>query len=255
MKIIGKVEKIFIKQRPGQPMITPKTNCLTLQTGLGIVGDINANPLSPRQVLLVAQETLDSFGLNPGDLRENIVISGFDINSLPSGSVIQIGAATLIRLTFQCEVCGYISSLPISNPRSLEGKRGMLGTVLLGGTVGPNDTISLLSKRYPEIPHKLYQRFLWILNKIPKGKVVTYEQLIAAFGVSSAYFRVIPSFIKRTSKTHYPLHRILDSRGCLISYVDNQQSLLENEGVIIENSKVDIARYCWKLENLYSSEV
>ena len=154
-KLTSYVDSLFFKRAKGGPLSKPPAGKLYLHSRLGIEGDANANPLVPRQVLLTALDTLRCFYLNLGDLRENIVIGGFDIDQVPSGSVLRIGSSATVRLTFHCEVCKYISTLSIKPIKSLEGRRGFLGVVLQGGAIEVGDPVGVLAERCSEVPDRV----------------------------------------------------------------------------------------------------
>ncbi len=67
------VLKLFIQPQVG--LLIAERSQLHLEQGYGIQGDRHAQVGSPRQVLIVDQDTLRQFNLQPGDLRENILIS------------------------------------------------------------------------------------------------------------------------------------------------------------------------------------
>ena len=250
MHLGGKIEHTLMKRKRRQPMV-PQTS-LHLIAKHGIEGDINANPASPRQVLLIAGETLDKFRLHPGKLRENIVTRHLDHTILRSGCLLKIGDSTVIRITFSCETCKHIGPFPFKL-RELETERGFLGVVLQGGVISPDDPVELLPEKYPEIPDTLYQRFLWLVEQIPHGKVMTYKQLMHTIGGSSSYNRAIPGYIKRAaaSTPHLPLHRLLNSQGCLIPYIPQQDELLRGEGIVIKQAQINTTDYYWNTETLY----
>lgn len=133
--------------------------------------------LSPRQVLLSSTQDLATLCLSPGELRENIVVRlnpGAGVvnfsDVLPSGCVVQVGSKNgneggsddgahqdkgpvLLRLTFGCEPCGHVldrlKTLCRKKPsyptvKSMDGKRGLLATVLRGGKISKNDELKVL---------------------------------------------------------------------------------------------------------------
>ena len=71
----GRVISLFIKAEKGLPLSKPCEGKFLLRARFGIEGDANAGCVGPRQVLLVAMETLQEFKLQPGDLRENVVVA------------------------------------------------------------------------------------------------------------------------------------------------------------------------------------
>jgi MOSC domain-containing protein YiiM len=87
---------------------------ICLQKGYGIAGDINANPISPRQILVVKSEDIVDFAIPPGELRENLVIAGIKSENFLPGSLLTFDSGAAIRLTFYCEPCKRIAHLLIS---------------------------------------------------------------------------------------------------------------------------------------------
>jgi MOSC domain-containing protein YiiM len=57
----------------------------------GLAGCAHARTGSPRQVLLMDNETLELMDLRPGILRENITTRGINVNGLPVGSAFALG--------------------------------------------------------------------------------------------------------------------------------------------------------------------
>ena len=253
----GRVISLFVKAEKGLPLSKSRDGKFLLRARFGIEGDANAGGIGPRQVLLVAMETLNEFKLQPGDLRENVVVAGLSLDNLPSGSVLQLGDSATVRLTFHCEVCKYIGTLGVKPIQSLENQRGFLAVVLKGGVVCEGDSVRVLDKCYDSVPDRTSDRFLWVVKQIPSGKVMTYKQVVDVLGVSHSHYRVLPTYMKRVAGQAYPLHRILDSKGCLTPHVDNQRALLEREGVEINaegvtgKEWVDISVFGWDISGIY----
>src|SRR5258706_13685518 len=114
---------LFTKPRSSAAMVRPSDRRIELRAGYGIVGDINANCLSPRQVLVTRTEDLHHFGIEPGDLRENIVAAGIDAAGFVPGSRLDIGGVA-IRLTFHCEPCKRIAHL-VPSLKDILSRRGL----------------------------------------------------------------------------------------------------------------------------------
>lgn len=224
----GSILHLFTKQKHGSPMVEVQT--LNLISSHGIEGDINANSISPRQVLVVRYEDIVELAILPGELQENIVIQGVHSENFVPGSLINFASGAAIRLTFHCEPCKRISHL-VESLKIIRGKRGILGVIIRTGAIQVGDNFQLESNRFPPLSENAYERFLSFITRIPHGKVVTYKQIIQAIGVDNSYMRVIPTYIKKTSATNYPIHRILDSKGNCIRYISNQTKQLESEGI------------------------
>ena len=247
------IEKVLVKAERKTPMVVVAEDRIVLYKRRGIEGDVNADPISPRQVLLVEAETLETHGLSYGALRENIVTRHGDLHTLETGTEMAIGSEVTLRITFPCEACNFIAALNVSQPRMLVNNRGLLAVVLTDGTIRVGDEMRNLGKNFPQVPTQIYERFIWLINQIPAGTVIDYTTLIKVIGGSSSYLRAIPSFIKkaRAGNLNVPLHRIVTSTGNLISYVDDPDTSLVQEGIVIENNAVNLARYRWDTAEIY----
>jgi MOSC domain-containing protein YiiM len=139
-------EVIFLQRSPARRAPMVPAPALELTAGLGIEGDHHAKPGGSRQVLLMAEENSDAFGLAPGEVRENIVTRGLDLQALPPGTRLEIGSAAL-EITKDCEPCAFIDSLrPGLRPRMI-GRRGMLARVLRTGEIQVGDPVGVLRPR------------------------------------------------------------------------------------------------------------
>lgn len=244
------VKSLFIKTAKGNPMVA--VHSLTLKKGYGIENDINANKISPRQVLITRQEDLDEFNIQPGAIRENITTIGIPIALFHPGNLLIIGA-TKIRLTFYCEPCKRIT--PFVNPKKIIKKRGILGVIIKSGEISLRDKIKVQENVYAPLPEEPYKRFLNFIAQTPNGKVVTYKEIIACIGVANSYMRIIPAYLKKTTEK-YPIHRIVDTKGYLIEkYVLHQREQLKQENVEIEEKegllKINLEKHLWQDDNLY----
>jgi MOSC domain-containing protein YiiM len=119
---------------------------LTLVLGQGVLGDRHAKAGSSRQVLLMAGENSDRFGLAPGEVRENIVTRGIDLEALRPGTRLRIGAAEL-EITRDCEPCAFIDSLRPGLRLEMIGRRGKLAQVVAGGEIQVGDAITVVEDR------------------------------------------------------------------------------------------------------------
>ncbi|MBW4565178.1 MAG: MGMT family protein [Mojavia pulchra JT2-VF2] len=254
----GYIRHLFIKQQHKSTMTSVEK--INLKIVHGIEEDINANPISPRQILIVRYEDILEFAIPPGELRENIVISGIKAENFTPGSVISFDSGAAIRLTFYCEPCKRIAHL-VDSLKHLQAKRGILGVVINSGTINVGNSVYIQTDKFPALPEKPYERFLEFIVKVPAGKVVTYKQIIQAIGVDNSYLRAIPIYLKKTSAEDYPIHRILDSQGYLIKYVSNQKRKLELEDVKIlahldlssgsNKYFVDFSKYLYQIHELF----
>lgn len=144
---------------------------LDLVAGMGVAGDahfgatvrhrsrVAADPTQPnlRQVHFVHGELHDElraagFDVGPGDIGENITTRGIDLLSLPTGTMLHVGATALVALTGLRNPCkqlddfrpGLLSAVLDRAPGGeLVRKSGVMGVVVLGGPVEIGDAIEL----------------------------------------------------------------------------------------------------------------
>jgi len=230
-----RVVKLFAKQRKGAE--TTEFNQLVLKRGVGVEGDVYAIAGNPRQVLLVDAPTLAEFALNPGDLRENLLIDT-PIEKLSSGQVLQVGKTALIRVTFPCDPCSQLNQLQPGLAKRIRGKRGLLGIVVRDGLIQAGDRVQITPHQFTPLPENAKGRFIEFVARIQSGKVVSTAQLLMALGLARSYYRTIPIFLKKASD-RLPIHRIVSPDGSLITkHVPQQQQALEQEGIDIINGRV-----------------
>lgn len=211
----------------------------------GLLDDCHAQPLGPRQVLVVRQEALDELGVAAWQVRANIAIRGLPAAAFESGRVLCVGEAS-VRITHACEICsvlrGYVDRETF---RRLPGRRGALGVIIDGGAIRAGDAVRLLADRYPVVPDLIAERAAWIIARIPEGRVLTYDGLLCLAGGKRAHFRVVPHYVRRAVAAGLPAHRVVTSAAQLSRYVENQEALLEAEGVAVRDGVVDDHRAIW----------
>jgi MOSC domain-containing protein YiiM len=135
----GTIQGLFIKPASGQPM-RPVASILFIAKK-GIEGD-NAFGRSRRQVLIVDQAILNKFDLQPGDLRENITLEGLDLRSVLTGSLLNLGQSTLL-VQGECTPCSQMDDIRPGLQNALQSQRGILASVVKGGSVRIGDTVSI----------------------------------------------------------------------------------------------------------------
>ena len=134
------VVSVRISPRSGQSLDVASLN---LVEGRGVEGDRHAKPDKRNQVLLIERETLDEFDLQPGDVRENIATRGVELMGLREGDRLHIGPDVELVASHACPPCGKMDALRDGLRQALDGRRGMLATVAVGGVVAPGDAITV----------------------------------------------------------------------------------------------------------------
>ena len=164
--------------KPNQPLIR-------LIEGIGVEGDahsgkrvkhrylVNKNPEKNnlRQVHLIQCELFDEvnakgFSLDSGQLGENVTTRRVDLLALPTGTKMKIGAEAVIELTTLRNSCfqiddyqkGLLNAVVDRDEESnIIRKAGVMGIVLVGGTIRPSDSIVV---DLPSEPHHQLE-YVW----------------------------------------------------------------------------------------------
>lgn len=101
-------------------------------------------------------------------------------------------------------------------------------------------------------PHssELTHVILQIIAAIPSGQVTTYGQ-VAKIAGSPNHARFVGSVLKKLPKdTHLPWHRVISAKGIAFPEGSDawlrQKNRLEQEGIVINNSKINLKHYQWQ---------
>jgi MOSC domain-containing protein YiiM len=135
-----RVTHLFLKVETHKAMEFKET--VNLVADKGIVGDA-AYGRRKRQILLVSKDVLLEFNLQPGEIRENIVVEGVPIDSLPPDTVLQLGS-TNIKLVGPCTPCARLDKIRPGLQELLHGKRGVLAQAIADGEIAIGDDVTIL---------------------------------------------------------------------------------------------------------------
>lgn len=182
------VEHLMLKRQPGLALET--RTALQLDPATGIDGAQRSGPL--RHLLLVERESLRRLSLQPGDLRENVVLGGDSLYDLPSGTMLRAGTAEL-RLTFHCEPCARVTGL--ASARALLHQRGYLASVTGAGMIQVGDPVQVLDMRQAQIPYSPRDRIAWYLQD--RDAPIDAMELLWEVGLPRAYARALPALLRR----------------------------------------------------------
>lgn len=113
----------------------------------GMVGDAHAGKWH-RQVSLLSIEKIDDFRarggqVDDGDFGENIIVEGFDLSSLPVGSIIEIGESRM-RLTQIGKACHDRCAIYHKVGDCIMPREGIFAEVLETGEVKVGDEVRIL---------------------------------------------------------------------------------------------------------------
>lgn len=110
----------------------------------GFKGCIHGRPKSKRQVLLMDRETLDKFGLAPGEIKENLTVTGMDFQKLGVGQILRVGES-LMEITTPCDPCPRMDEIRMGLQEELRGQRGWLCKVVEAGMIRQGDRVEVMS--------------------------------------------------------------------------------------------------------------
>ena len=153
---------------------------IRLVAGLGVEGDahqgatvkhrsrVARDPTQPnlRQVHLLHTELLDDlrprgFDIGPGQIGENILTRGLDLLGLPTGALLHLGDAAVVEITGLRNPCVQLdrfrpglmaATLDRDAAGNLIRKAGIMGVVVAGGIVRPDDPIRVALPPEPHVP-------------------------------------------------------------------------------------------------------
>ena len=134
----GIIDHLFIKPGHREEMIPVETINVIKQKG--IEGDASFGR-SNRQILIISHEVVEAYGLMPGDLRENITVSQFDVSAISAETRLSIGNVVL-EVTGDCNPCARLEELRVGLMDEIHGNRGILARVLESGEINIGQTIS-----------------------------------------------------------------------------------------------------------------
>ena len=187
--MLGRVAALYLRQVHGTAP-APVTQ-VHARAELGLDGDVQCGPLSPRQLLVAGTPAYDRLGLPANALRENLLLD-LDSAALASGQLLAIGPEAVFWLTFNCEPCGRLNLRQERLSQRIGAQRGMLARVLRSGQVVLGDPVRLLASTMPPWSDDWRTRVEAVLARVPPGMVVEYRQLALLAGVALTYCRVFP---------------------------------------------------------------
>ena len=137
----GTITNLHIARVKGTP--SDPVQEATAISGLGVEGDRSAYEGNTRQVLFVDKEILDGSGLVPGQVKENITVTGMNVSQVQPGQVFTIGDNVPLEAVGDCEACGKMDAIRMGLMDEIQGKRGMLAKVINGGSIKVGDSVTV----------------------------------------------------------------------------------------------------------------
>jgi MOSC domain-containing protein YiiM len=117
-----------------------------LIVGHGIEGDAKGgHPERHLNIMAVeAMQTLkaDGFHTEPGQLGEQLIVTGLDVDTLPVGARLQIGTTACVEITKPRTGCVVFERHQGLDRQEAAGRMGMMATVVVGGPIRVGDTVT-----------------------------------------------------------------------------------------------------------------
>jgi MOSC domain-containing protein YiiM len=113
----------------------------------GIAGDRKGS--SNRQLNLMAAKTLaalktEGFKTAPGELGEQVVLAGIDVDRLPAGAQLRLGEIAIVEVVLPRTGCERFEAIQGRPKESVAGRLGVMARVVRGGTIRVGDLVQLL---------------------------------------------------------------------------------------------------------------
>ena len=121
-------------------------------------------------------------------------------------------------------------------------------TIILDGTIPEKDIKKMIKESYDIITDSPTKRIYEAVKQIPKGHVATYGQVAAMAGNSKMSRAVGNALHKNPDPENIPCFRVVNAKGELAGAFafggeGNQAKLLEEDGVVVVDGKVDLDVY------------
>ncbi len=148
---MGKIVSIVhtpagIDPRPADHYARVPVEVAILEAGRGIVTDRKGSR-PERQLNVMAAETLAQLGAEgyraaPGQMGEQLVVAGLDVNRLAAGTRLRLGDAAVIEVLKPRTGCERLRQIQGCTPAQVAGRLGVMALVLTGGTIHVGDSVT-----------------------------------------------------------------------------------------------------------------
>ena len=124
-------------------------------------------------------------------------------------------------------------------------------TIILDGSISDEDIKVMIADSYDLISDCPSKRIYEAVKKIPYGCVATYSQIAELAGDRKMARAVGNALHKNPDPDNIPCFRVVNAKGELaggfaFGGAEKQAKLLEAEGIIVTDGRVDLDKYQWK---------
>jgi MOSC domain-containing protein YiiM len=103
-----------------------------------------------RQINIMSAATLASlrdegFKTGPGQMGEQIVIDGIDVNHLPARTRLRIGAAAVVEVVLPRTGCDRFERIQGKHKKLARGRMGVIVRVVMSGAIAVGDRVTIES--------------------------------------------------------------------------------------------------------------
>lgn len=119
-----------------------------LRASHGIVGDRKAGHHPKRHLNIMSAERLDElsgegFHTAPGQMGEQIILSGIDIDALQPGDRLRLGADAIVVINEPRTGCEKFEAIQGQHPSVVQGRLGMMASVIASGAIAVGDPVAI----------------------------------------------------------------------------------------------------------------
>jgi MOSC domain-containing protein YiiM len=141
-------KEVSLHERPYHYSRVPVSKA-NLRAGHGIEGDLKAGHHPQRHLNIMSQETLhvladEGFRTNPGEMGEQLIIKGLDIDRLEEGTQLHIGAEAIVTLHKMREGCEWFQEVQGKSPKIVAGRMGIMASVTVSGRIRVGDKVAVV---------------------------------------------------------------------------------------------------------------
>ena len=120
-----------------------------LVVGQGIDGDVKGSGNLARQLNIMTLETAaqlgeEGFQASVGQMGEQLMVSGIEVNALAIGTRLQIGSSAQLELTEPRTGCGKFERYQGKKREEASGRLGMMARVVAAGTIHVGDAVEVV---------------------------------------------------------------------------------------------------------------